>query len=203
MTDTVCVVDDDRMVLESLSWLLGTIRLESRIYESSASFLREYSPGIFACVILDVRMPEMNGMELHQKIREKDAKVPVIIVTGHADVPMAVRAMKAGAFDFIEKPYSDQLMLERVQAAIRSFHEQHDDQLDEAVQRSFDTLTPRERQILEQVLNDRPNKRIAAELGISKKTVEFHRANLMEKLGVKTVAELVRLAIRAGMDPEF
>jgi len=204
MSPVVYCVDDDLMVLESLQWLLQTIKLETQIFDDSVVFLDNYLPDVAACIILDVRMPEINGMDLHLRIKEVDPEVPVIIVTGHADVKMAVRAMKEGAFDFIEKPYAEQQMLERVQAAIQSRHTSGDDKYNESnLIKKFDNLTAREKQVLEQVLKDQSNKLIAFELGISKKTVEFHRGNLMTKLDVSTVAELVRLSIRAGMDPEY
>ncbi len=204
MSEVVYVVDDDLMVLQSLQWLLRTVKLEAHIFNYSAEFLQGYSPGVAACIILDVRMPEINGMDLHLRIKSVDPDVPVIIVTGHADVKMAVRAMKEGAFDFIEKPYAEQQILERVQAAIQSRHPSTDREHNEKFFLSkFDNLTSREKQVLEQILKDHSNKLIAIELGISKKTVEFHRGNLMSKLGVTTVAELVRLSIKAGIDPEF
>ena len=201
MSEVVYIVDDDQMVLESLQWLLQTISLEAKIFNSSTDFLKSYTPGEAACVILDVRMPEINGMDLHRRLKTLDVEVPVIIVTGHADVKMAVRAMKDGAFDFIEKPYAEQQMLERVQSAIQSRDSaEKNEHISSA---KFENLTSREKQVLKQILKDKSNKMIAAELDISKKTVEFHRGNLMSKLGVTTIAELVRFSIRAGVDPEF
>jgi FixJ family two-component response regulator len=148
-------------------------------------------------------MPGMNGMDLHLFIKKIDPNIPVIIVTGHADVPMAIKAMKEGAFDFIEKPYNDQHMLERIQMAI---HQQNDLQKNQErkqeVQAKFSKLSKREEQVLLGILKSLPNKLIADELCISIKTVEAHRANLMSKLDVKTVAELVRLAIEAERDKE-
>ena len=198
---TVYVVDDDQMVRESLEWLLQSVKLPVKLYEQGQDFLDHYQPGSPGCVVLDVRMPGINGMDLHRMLRERDPDVPVIIVTGHADVPMAIRAMKAGAFDFIEKPYNDQHMLERVQAAIA----QHQDlwrEREESVglRQRFDELTPREDQVMRAVLRGHPNKRIAVDLGISIKTVELHRNHVMSKLGVRTATELVRLAIKAGIE---
>lgn len=201
MSEVVYIVDDDQMVLESLQWLLQTISLEAKIFNSSTDFLKSYTPGEAACVILDVRMPEINGMDLHRRLKTLDVEVPVIIVTGHADVKMAVRAMKDGAFDFIEKPYAEQQMLERVQSAIQS--RDSAEKNEHISSDKFENLTSREKQVLQQILKDKSNKMIAAELDISKKTVEFHRGNLMSKLGVTTIAELVRFSIRAGVDPEF
>jgi two-component system response regulator FixJ len=146
-------------------------------------------------------MPGLNGMELHQSIKHIDPDFPVIIVTGHADVPMAIRAMKEGAFDFIEKPYNDQHMLERIQLAIHHYDDlqKHQEKAD-ALQNRFEQLSKRESQVLTGVLQGHPNKIIADQLCLSIKTIEVHRANLMSKLGVKTVTELVRLAIEAGKD---
>lgn len=198
---TVYVVDDDQMVRESLEWLLQSVKLPVRLYEQGSVFLDEYQPGSPGCVVLDVRMPGINGMDLHRLLRERDPDVPVIIVTGHADVPMAIRAMKNGAFDFIEKPYNDQHMLERVQAAI-AHHQDLWREREESVglRQRFDDLTPREGQVMQAVLRGHANKRIAADLGISIKTVELHRNHVMSKLGVRTATELVRLAIKAGIE---
>jgi len=198
---TVYVVDDDQLVRESLEWLLQSVQLPVQLFDRGAAFLEAYQPGSPGCVVMDVRMPGINGMDLHRLLRERDPDIPVIIVTGHADVPMAIRAMKEGAFDFIEKPYNDQHMLERVQAAIAHHQDlwREREQADGLLQR-FDELTPRERQVMEAVLRSHANKRIAVDLGISIKTVELHRTHLMNKLGVRTASELVRLAIKAGVE---
>jgi two-component system response regulator FixJ len=152
-------------------------------------------------VLLDVRMPDVNGMQLHTRIRQLGATNPVIIVTGHADVAMAVRAMKAGAYDFIEKPYNDALMLERVQSAIACDldNRKNQERIDEIRGRAA-RLTPREQQVMAHVLRSASNKVIAGELGISVKTVELHRANLMSKMQAGSSTELVRLALIAGLD---
>ncbi|WP_028485786.1 response regulator transcription factor [Thiomicrorhabdus chilensis] len=201
MDACVYVVDDDLLVRESLQWLLESIKLKSRLYENGHDFLRDFSPGLLGCLVLDVRMPNINGMDLYQAIKEIDPNFPVIIVTGHADVPLAIRAMKQGAFDFIEKPYNDQHMLERIQVAIHQCNDlQKSREHKNALTERFDKLSKRESQVLQEILQGRPNKLIADELCISIKTVEVHRANLMQKLEVKTVTELVRLSIRAGKD---
>ena len=197
----VHVVDDDELVRDSLEWLLQSIHLPARLYADGLAFLEAYRPGGLGCVVLDVRMPQINGMELQQRLRERDPRIPVIIVTGHGDVPMATRAMKAGAYDFIEKPYNDHEVLARIQAAIAHHRGlRAAEARREAQRRPFATLTPREREVLHAVLQGEPNKGIAGQLGISVKTVELHRTNLMSKLGVKSATELVRLAIEAGMD---
>ncbi len=201
MKSTVYVIDDDRLARESLKWLMETAHLPVSVFESGLDFLDQFKPGASGCVLVDVRMPDINGMELHTMLKERDATIPVIIVTGHGDIPMAVRAMKAGAYDFIEKPYNDALMLERVQSAIafdldsRRNQEQIDDIRKRAAQ-----LTPREQQVMSYVLRPMQNKGIAAELGISVKTVELHRAHLMEKMQATSPTELVRLALIAGLD---
>lgn len=201
MQACVYIVDDDQLVRESLEWLLDSVNLQSRLYENGYDFLDAFSAGLLGCLVLDVRMPNINGMDLYQSIKEIDPNFPVIIVTGHADVPLAIRAMKQGAFDFIEKPYNDQHMLERIQVAIhqctdlqKTIERQH------VLTERFARLSKREVQVLQEILQGKPNKLIANELCISIKTVEVHRANLMQKLEVKTVTELVRLAINAGKD---
>lgn len=197
----VYVVDDDKEVRDSLAWLLESINLQTKPYESGDVFLEDFVAGQQGCVVLDVRMPGMNGMDLHVFIKKIDPNIPVIIVTGHADVPMAIRAMKDGAFDFIEKPYNDQQMLERIQMAIHQQNDlQKDQQRKQAIQKMFDNLSKRENQVLSGILKSNPNKVIANDLCISIKTVEAHRSSLMSKLDVKTVAELVRLAIEAEKD---
>lgn len=197
----VHVVDDDRLARESLEWLMRPAGLDVCSHDSGLAFLEQLDAGEGGCVVLDVRMPDINGLELQERLRAAGSMLPVIIVTGHADVAMAVRAMKAGAFDFIEKPYPDSLMLERVQSALaRDADARRQREQRAALRARFDGLTPREQQVLAQVLKSRPNKVIAAELGISIKTVELHRANLMDKLGVRASTELVRLAVLAGID---
>jgi FixJ family two-component response regulator len=197
----VHVVDDDQMVRESLEWLLQSVKLPVHLHADGQGFLDAYEPGQPGCVVLDVRMPGINGMDLHRLLRERDPDIPVIVVTGHADVPMAIRAMKEGAFEFIEKPYNDQHMLERVQAAIAHHQDvQRERTQASALRQRFHELTPREGQVMQAVLRGHANKRIAVDLGISIKTVELHRTHLMTKLEVRTATELVRLAIKAGIE---
>ncbi len=201
MQPTVFVVDDDKLVRESLAWLIGTIDLPVTLYERGQDFLSEYEPRLPGCLILDVRMPGLSGMDLHERLNERGIELPVIIVTGHADVPMATRAMKAGAFDFIEKPYNDQLMLETVQNAIAcDLDRRRRARQIQALQARFQGLTPREREVMGLIVQGRANKVIADRLEISIKTVELHRANIMAKVGVRSAAELVRLAVTAGLD---
>jgi two-component system, LuxR family, response regulator FixJ len=201
MDPTIYIVDDDRLARESLKWLAESAHLSVREFECGKQFLDNFDHESPGCVVLDVRMPDISGMELYARIKETGATIPVVIVTGHADVAMAVRAMKAGAYDFIEKPYNDALMLELLQSAItydrdsRESQEKVDD-----VRYRVSRLTPREQEVMGFVLRSTQNKVIAFELGISIKTVELHRANLMAKMNVTSPTELVRLAMMAGLD---
>lgn len=201
MQPVVYIIDDDRIARESLKWLIESAHLPTRVYEGGLAFLDDADPDACGCVLLDVRMPDINGMELHAKLKELGVKLPVIIVTGHADVAMAVRAMKSGAYDFIEKPYNDALMLERIQSAIASDLDNRKNQLRiEEIRQRMATLTPRECEVMAYVLRSVQNRVIAGELGISIKTVELHRGNLMAKMQVASSTELVRLALIAGLD---
>lgn len=200
-TPTIYIIDDDRMARESLKWLIESAGLPVQVYDSGLHFLDQVEASMSGCVLLDVRMPDINGMELYAKLKQREIMLPVIIVTGHADVAMAVRAMKAGAYDIIEKPYNDALMLERVQNAL--IHDQDNRRSQQrvaAIKACADQLTPREQEVMRYVLNSTQNKIIAAELGISIKTVELHRANLMAKMQAKTPTELVRLALIAELE---
>lgn len=201
MNQMVYVVDDDRIAGESLQWLIESAHLPVKVFNRGIDFLDYYYDEISGCILLDVRMPDINGMELHARLKQKDSTIPVIIVTGHADVAMAVRAMKAGAYDFIEKPYNDSLMLERVQSAIAYDQDnRRSQQRIEAIRGRMQNLTPREYEVMTYVLASKANKVIAAELGISIKTVELHRANVMTKMQATSSTELVRLALIAGIE---
>ncbi|MDH5324091.1 MAG: response regulator transcription factor [Gammaproteobacteria bacterium] len=201
MESTVYVVDDDKLARESLEWLIESVGLPVRVFESGQAFLTAYQSGLAGCLVLDVRMPDINGMDLHAKLQAEGCTLPVIIMTGHADVAMAVRAMKAGVYDFIEKPYNDSLMLERIQSAIAfDLDNRKAQERVESVKSRLDALTPREYEVLKLVLKSTANKVIAAELGISVKTVELHRSNLMTKMRATSVTELVRLALIAGLE---
>jgi len=192
----VFVVDDDTAIRRSLGFLIESIGLAVESYETAEHFLDAYDPERPGCLILDVRMPGMSGLNLQEELAKRHAELPIIIVTGYAEVPMAVRALKSGAVDFIEKPFSDQLLLERVGEAIESDRQRRQArrELDEAVA-LFATLTIREREVLAGVVLGKPNKVIATELGVGTKTVEAHRAKLMKKLKVYSLADLIRLAM--------
>jgi two-component system, LuxR family, response regulator FixJ len=195
----VFVVDDDRAMRDSLRWLLESIGLTVRTYATAAEFLREHQPSQPGCLVLDVRMPGMSGLDLQAELVQRGAERPTIVVTGHAEVAMAVRAVKAGAIDFIEKPFSDQLLLDRVRQALeidRQSREVRARRKD--ARRRLASLSAREREVLELVAAGKANKEVAAALGLSPKTVEVHRAHVMSKMAVDSLAELIRVAILAG-----
>lgn len=196
---TVYIVDDDEAMRHSLSWLMKTVGLNCRAFESAQQFLEEYRPGEPGCLILDVRMPKTTGLALLDTLRERDASLPVIVVSGHADVYTAVRAMKAGAIDFLEKPFSQQQLIELVHKALAQDAERRYQQAEcEKCLALLESLTDRERDVLEKVVAGGLNKTIAAELGLRQKTVEAYRARLMEKLGAKSPADVVRIFLAAS-----
>jgi len=190
------VIDDDKGVRESLRWLIESVGLPVETYESARDFLSSFKNDQPGCIVLDVRMPEMSGLELQEHLNAQQVQMPIIIITGHGDVPMAVRALKGGAMDFIEKPFNDQALLDRIQHALQKTVEasQKWAEFDQA-RKGLAQLTKREHEVLDRVVNGESSKRIAAELGLSTKTVEAHRAKIMQKLHVKSVAELVRVAV--------
>ncbi|MBN2131896.1 MAG: response regulator transcription factor [Sedimentisphaerales bacterium] len=196
----VFVVDDDEAVCQSLSVLIGDIGLEVRTFTSAQQFLGAYDPQQPGCLVLDVRMSGMSGLELQSRLKELGFEIPIIIITGHADVPMAVEAMKAGALDFIEKPFRDQILLDNIQKAIEvDAQTRRTRQESQDVQSRIQNLTRRERQIMDLLVLGKTNKTIAYELGISQKTVDFHRANILDKAGVDSVVELLRLTQKAKL----
>jgi two-component system response regulator TtrR len=196
--ETVFVVDDDEAVRDSLRWLLEANGYHVQCFASAESFLEAYHPAQIGCLILDVRMQGMSGLELQEKLIALESALPIIFVTGHGDVTMAVSTMKKGASDFIEKPFDEAELLPLVQ---RMLERARDENSEAAVHRAsaerLAKLTAREQQVLERIIAGRLNKQIADDLGISIKTVEAHRANIMEKLSVNTVADLLRLALSA------
>ena len=193
---TVFVVDDDADLRESLGWLLESAGLRVKGYATAQEFLDAYKPDDPGCLLLDVRMPGLSGLDLQEELRRRGVPPPIIIMTGHARVPVAVRALKGGAIDFIKKPFSEESLLEQVRKAIdldrRTRHVRMECTNFAAL---LTYLTPREREVMELVIVGKPNKIIADDLGISPKTVEIHRGRVMEKLQVDSVAELVRLAM--------
>jgi two-component system response regulator FixJ len=200
---TVFVVDDDAGMRDSLRWLLQSVDLAVETYGSAEEFLNACDASRSGCLVLDVRMPGMSGLSLQDALAVRKITLPVIMITGYGEVPTAVRALKAGAVDFIEKPFSDDLLLERVRQALASDREARDQQARhrEAVER-FTQLTPREREVMELVIAGKANKVIASDLGLSPKTVEVHRASVMRKMQVHSVADLVRAALLLSPDRE-
>ena len=195
---TVFVVDDDEAVRNSLRWLIESVGVKVETYESAQAFLRAYRPKRAGCLVVDVRMPGMSGLELQDWLVMQGINLPVIVITGHGDVPMAVRAMKTGAVDFIEKPFNDQLLLDRIQSAVeQDIQRRHDNAERTEIEARLAQLTPREREVMNMVVAGDSNKMIATTLGVSKKTVEAHRAKVMEKMEAESLAELVRMALIA------
>lgn len=197
---TVFVVDDDQAMRSSLCFLIESVGLKVASYSSAHDFLNDYYPGRSGCVVLDVRMPGMSGLELQQKLSNDQITIPIVIITGHGDVPMAVRAMKSGAVDFIEKPFNDQILLDCIQRALDQDSKQRGEQSRCAdIASKLDQLTPREHEVMKMVVLGKPNKVVAGQLNVSAKTVEAHRAKVMEKMGAQSLAELVRMALIADV----
>jgi len=195
---TVFVVDDDPAVGDSIRLLLRSVGLRSEVYLSGDEFLAAYEADRPGCLVLDIRMPGMSGIEVQERLRELGSTLPIIFVTAHGDVPMAVDAMKAGALDFLEKPFRDQELLDKIRQALDHDARIRDERSAVAeIEERLSTLTPRETEVMELVVAGKSNKRIARELGISRRTVEVHRARVMEKMGVDSVSRLVQLVMRA------
>jgi len=193
---TVFIVDDDEAVRDSLSWLMQSVGLSTETFPSADAFLQGFGEDRPGCLLLDIRMPGISGLELQSLLRERGFRLPLVVISGHADVPMAVRALKAGAFDFIEKPFNDQLLLDTVQRAIEHDRQERESHARLDVwRRRLDTLTPREREVLQLVVGGASNKQISSELGVSMKTVEAHRARVMDKLQADSLSELVRMTL--------
>lgn len=198
MNPTVFVVDDEPAVQQSLQWLLESAGLPVQTFGSATDFLSFWRVDMPGCLLLDLRMPGTSGVELMEQLRQRGSILPIIVVTAHGDVPLAVHAMKAGAMEFIEKPYSDQLLLDRVQAAIELDTQRRRELVSRmTMSNRVATLTPRERQVMEMVVTGQANRQIAAALGLSEKTVEVHRAHVMEKMRADSLAQLVRMVLVA------
>jgi len=199
---TVLVIDDDPSVLKSLARLLRSIEVNVATFASPQEFLDHFEPVMHGCLVLDIAMPNFNGLELQQELAARGNELPVIFLTGHGDIPMSVQAMKRGAIDFLTKPVHDQDLIEAIHTAIETnrLNRRAHDELNE-IQKKLSTLTPREREVLYHVVSGRLNKQIAADLGTVEKTIKVHRAHLMTKLNVRSLADLVRLAERAGIMP--
>jgi two-component system response regulator FixJ len=193
---TVFIIDDDKGIRDGLEMLLESIGLESRSFASGNAFLEVYDAKMTGCLILDIRMPKMSGLEVQRKLKQLSCSIPIIFITGHGDIPMAVLAMRLGAIDFIRKPFNEQDLIDRINEALTIDEKQYEKVVNEHNSKSkVDSLSAREREVFERVADGAMNKAIAADLGISERTVEVHRSHVMEKLEVRTLAELVRIKI--------
>jgi two-component system response regulator FixJ len=196
---TIYILDDDDAVLRSLERLLNSANFEPIIFDRPDVFLAAAKMFKTGCILLDVRLPGMSGLEVQAQLHKMKNDLPVIVMTGAGDIHTAVRAMKAGAADFLEKPYSDHTLLTAIEAAFADEHRlNRDNEIDDAVRR-IAILSPREGEVLDGLLAGQPNKLIAYQLGISVRTVEVHRARMMERLGLRQLAEAIRLAVMAGL----
>jgi two-component system, LuxR family, response regulator FixJ len=198
----VHLIDDDESVRHSLAFLLTTAGLAVRVYESGIAFLDAVATLQPGCIISDVRMPGIDGLELQRRLKGLDVNLPVIIMTGHADVPLAVEAMKAGAIDFIEKPFNDELLLSAIRAALDRYSETGHREAEIAqIQTKLQSLSAREQQVLQGLLLGHPNKTIAYDLNLSPRTIEVHRANVMTKMGASSLSDLIRMSLLARALP--
>ena len=199
---TVFIVDDEPAVLKSLSRLMRSARLAASTFSSPQEFLDRHDPQVPGCLILDVAMPGLDGLQLQQALIAKGSEIPIIFLSGRGDIPMSVRAMKRGAVDFLTKPVDDEDLLEAIRDAIEKDRVNRPAIAERnAIRQRLATLTPREREVLEHVLTGQLNKQIAGDLDIAEKTIKVHRGRVMEKMGVRSVAELVRLCQVAGIKP--
>ncbi len=194
--ETVFVVEDDEAVRDSLAMLLQSEGMRVASYEQAEAFLADWSPDMAGCIVLDIRMPGMDGMALQRALNERHSMLPIIFVTGHGDVPLAVEAMRHGADDFIEKPYREDQLLEKINQALQRDREQRETLAQKQLIRDrLATLTPREHEIMERMMAGQANKVIAIELDISQRTVEIHRSRVMHKMGTHSLAQLVRMVL--------
>ena len=197
---TVFIVDDDQGIREGLSLLMASVAQPCETFCCGTEFLDAYEPGRSGCLVLDIRMPRMSGLEVQARLNELGSALPVIFITGHGDIPMAVEAMRRGALDFIRKPFREQDLLDRINEALtidKTNHRQAQD--DKHLEDKLESLTEREQEIFHLVANGKMNKQIAFDLGISERTVEVHRAQVMKKLGIRTLAELVRIKLESEL----
>ncbi len=199
----IFVIDDDEAVRRSLCWLVESADHPAKGFVSADAFLDELPTGDgVGCVVTDVRMPGMSGVELLEELARRGSNLPVVVITAHGDVQMAVEAMRLGALDFVEKPFEEKALLEAVESALlESERRLQTLSADADVRKRFEALTPREREVMAMILSGHPNRRVAKELGISDKTVEAHRAHIMEKIGATSFADLVTKAVQTGNQP--
>ena len=197
---TVFIVDDDALVRESLKDLIRSVGLRVELFASAQEFLRSQHPDAPSCLVLDVRMPGLSGLDLQKQASEAGLEIPIIFITGHGDIPMTVRAMKAGAIEFLSKPFRDQDLLDAIQQALERSRKAHKQQaVTKELRRRFASLTPRQREVMERVVAGLINKEIGAELGSSEKTVKVQRHQVMEKMGARSLPELVMMADSLGI----
>ena len=193
---TVFVIDDDAGVRQGLRFMLRAAGYSVEAFPSARSFLEDYHPRRSGCLLLDIQLPQMSGLELQQTLNLRGWRIPVIFITGHGTVPLAITAMKAGAFDFIEKPLREDALVESIERALRWNDRAYEERLERAtLQTRAVSLTPREREVFELVAAGEPNKAIAHHLGISFRTVELHRAHIIEKLQARSLSDLIRMAM--------
>jgi two-component system response regulator FixJ len=198
---TIYVVDDDDGMRRALDTLLSTVGYKTAVFSRPSEFLSQFKPEAHSCLVLDIRMPEMSGLEVQQQLNRRGSMLPVIFITGHGDVPMAVQAMKEGAFEFIQKPFRDQDLLDRINHALRQDADNRTNAARRSeVQHRVESLTPREKQVMNFIVDGSANKVIAIDLGLSERTVEIHRAKVMEKMGARSVAHLVKLHLTLADD---
>lgn len=200
MRESVFFVDDDKDVRDAVSFLLTTEGLHVEVFATPGEILEAMTPEHVGCLLLDVRLPEMNGLELQQALRDRGIQLPVVFLSGHGDIPLAVRAINAGALDFVEKPFNDELLLEKVNNALeisRTARAQNGDR--RAIERRLAMLTPREREVMEGILEGKFNKMIASDMDVSIRTVEVHRAHVLDKLGARNSSDMVRLVLSTNV----
>ena len=197
---TIFIVDDDKKVRDALLWLFTSVQLPVETFDSASQFIDKYKSNRPGCLIIDVRMPGMSGLELLELLKLNKCHLPIIVITGHGDIPMAVRAMKAGAVDFICKPFNDQYLLDQIQKTLNQNHSADDTQQNELISACFATLTSREKDILVRITDGQLNKQIAYELNIAQSTVETTRSKIMKKMQAKTMAQLIKNYVMLELD---
>jgi FixJ family two-component response regulator len=196
----VFVVDDDPSVGRAIKRLVGSVGLQVELFGSAQEFLQAKRPGAPSCLVLDIRLPGKSGLDFQRELAETHINIPIIFITGHGDIPMSVRAMKAGAVEFLPKPWNDQVLLDAIQVALERDRTRREQEAEIAKLRErFEWLTPREREVLPLVVSGFPNKQIAAEIGTSETTVKVHRGQLMRKMGADSLPDLVRMAEKMGI----
>ncbi len=198
---TIYIVDDDDSMRRAITLLLRTVGYNPVAFTRPGEFLSKFDPNLHGCLVLDIRMPEMSGLEIQQQLNRTGAMLPVIFITGHGDIPMAVQAMKDGAFDFLTKPFRDQDFLDRINTALKQDAESRAElEKHTELRRRSESLTPREKEVFELIVDGKANKVVAIDLGLSERTVEIHRGNVMEKMAARSVAHLVKMYLTLHPD---